>query len=222
MLHAEYWILHTAVEAYVPLRFTVRPDLERLFNKPGHGLNRRELISLLLTLFDSGRIVARISEPDLKGDEFLPTRLEVERALNEDWDSTRRGGLCYGLTTSGGRRWEAAAQADWNHYIADFRELVDESEDSSEVQEAEIITTDAKRLETYISLLRDGSDRIEPGTEKEDVLRPWHATYWKALPVGYRVRFRVIHDPKSDFVHIDQDEELDRLTSWYVPLEGTE
>jgi hypothetical protein len=79
MNKAEYWILETALEGRIPLCCLVYPDLEALFNKPGHGLAHGDLLELLGGLFRNGDIVATSKA----GPPFTPALAQIDAELRD-------------------------------------------------------------------------------------------------------------------------------------------
>lgn len=180
----EYWLLETAVRAWTPLGFLVHPEIDQLFNKPGHNLTDHELLAVLLRLLELGDLVCRRGATG----PFMPAPDEVEAALVCEPGVRPKNRLCYGLTEQGGRRWESAARPDWSLYVSNCFHTGAEREPTGErVRLGEIISVDRTRAEACVA----GTERpVLSETVTWDRLEPWDVTYWKRLPVGHRVRFR--------------------------------
>jgi hypothetical protein len=191
----------------------VYPAIERLFNKPGHGLARADLLELPDRLFRAGDIVATSKA----GTQFTPTAAQIEAEVKDRPFNQRNQSVCYGLTPKGGARWEMAARADWARYIADWRTVTDHLFDGKPVESVEIVTPDRGRLNEYLSLLRAHFDDVLPRSEEWDVLRPWHATYWKRLPLAHRVRFRSVERTMPPPRERNLSRLLSQMSEWYAP-----
>src|SRR4051794_33270916 len=116
----EYWLLESAVEHGWPLYTLVAEDVGLVFNKPGHGMDRDELIETLVSLFRRGLIAARdrVTSKGVYGPFAVALdRDAIEAALDEDLFSQE---TYYGLTSEGGRQWEAFARPDWDVFIEIF------------------------------------------------------------------------------------------------------
>jgi hypothetical protein len=176
----EYWLLESAVEGTPPFQWLLSANLDEIFNKPGHGLARGALVDTLERLVGAGLVCAHREA----GDDFAPTRVEIEAALDESTKQPSSQRTYYGLTPVGGAAWEAFAAPDWNR-------LIDSSFD--EDSRYEVICADRKLLERYLAALRrEGT--FDESTLVWDEMSPWAATYWKDLPLGHRARFTFVDD----------------------------
>jgi hypothetical protein len=203
----ELWILETAVHCWLPFQMLTGPDLEALHNKRSHGLTPDALAELLHHLLRRGDIVVE----DLHRHRWLFSVPELREMLRR---GTRDIDAAYGLTEKGGARWEIEAQADWSRYIQDHKlDLRDQPEFR------EIICVDRDRFETYVTgRLVEFDDPTDPASEIRDVLAPWPATYWKSLPVGYRLRCRP-SERRFQRTREDWARWEERMT-WYRSAEG--
>lgn len=179
---AEYWLLNAVVEAEYALHWLVAENLEEMFNAPGHGLRRAELIAVLTRLFQAGDLFAVERERLVPVRTLVPTPQELEAALCGQLD------LTYGLTAHGGARWEAVSQPDWTHFVS-----VSYGSD-----DAELIGLDRQIVERYLAWQHYHWPEmvVSAATIVWDVLTPWAATYWKQLPGGHRVRYKLRHQPR--------------------------
>jgi hypothetical protein len=183
----EYWILESAVEGMPPMNRLVSPDIEGFFNKTGHGLPRGPLLDTLQRLADK-RFICLSSEA--RG-EFAPTRAEVAAALDEPRDERLNERTHYGLTPAGGAAWEAFAAPDWNRFITASSDV---EEDERGFLTWEVVAASPDWLRRYLDAVRTES-RIDEASIVRDEVRPWEATYWKTLDVGYRVQLKVADGP---------------------------
>ncbi len=179
MDRAEYWILDAAVEGMWALG-TLKPDIVQMaFNRPGHGLSYDALIGLLDRLFQRGDLVAdRVGRLNWEDSHLsVPTREEIVDLL------AVVGGpdVWYGLTAQGGARWEAVSAPDWERFSDCWW---------GDPDWWGAVSADHLRVEQYLSSAKVQS-RIVPGSELWEVVTPWQATYWKTLPIGHKVSFRI-------------------------------
>lgn len=176
------WILDAAVLVdFFTLDMLANPAARVHFNRAeGHGLSHPALAETLLDLFEQGLIIAEqhdgvpeISQP------FRPDREAIHAALAAP---PRRWGVTYGLTPQGGAVWEHYARPDWDRYIDQMGNI--------DPHVYELAASTRSLVETYLAFapMLLGAAPIAESVEWE-VLQPWHATYWKELPVGHRVRF---------------------------------
>ena len=179
----EYWLLQTAVEWRIPLCFLEAEgyrhpsSIERMFNKPGHGLARTQLLASLVGLFRDGLIIVRRGEEE----PWIPSEDQIASALCEG--SSCGSMLYYGLTEKGGAVWEAFAAPDWDRYL---REHFDNRNRSGE-----ITCATRSRLQYYLEYL--GLNRYEQRIHSETIRihehGSWQATYWKESPHGFTAEF---------------------------------
>jgi hypothetical protein len=180
MDYAEFWVLETAVEWGVPFSRVVGPRaaIAAQWNKPYHDLPRTDMLNLLDGLARNGDIVA--------GEDFQ-TRFTPSRKQIDEWliyGDPRKFRRWYYLTPQGGERWERFSNADWERYHS--FEWDCNAEDVLEV--AATSPEGAERAYRYVAPWNEL--RVFPETLEHHTLRPWAATYWKTLPVGYSARFR--------------------------------
>jgi hypothetical protein len=120
---------------------------------------------------------------------------------------TDEGGETYfALTRDGGAAWEAFARPDWSRFI-DAR---------ADGTDAEVICADRARLDAFVASRWQAW--IPAGAERRDELRPWAATYWKTLPVGYRVRYVYREREPADLTtdeYAQRNAWLDDVNRWY-------
>jgi hypothetical protein len=178
VVNPELWLFETAFHGLLPFQMLTYRHMEALHNKPSHGLAPDALADLLERLLWEGEIFVE----DREGQRRLFSGAELGEMLR---NGTRDRDAAYGLTEKGGARWEIEARADWSRYVQD-----------SVIQERckprvrEIVCVDRDRFETYVTRGLAEMGETTSGSDTRDVLTPWAATYWKTLPVGYRLRCR--------------------------------
>jgi hypothetical protein len=193
LTRAEYWLLQSVVELQVPLHWL--GDERRLLamlNKPSHGLDRERLAAVLEQLFDAGWLFSQWRDST---ESFRPSRPQIERALAAeapapaDW-------LYYGLTALGGTAWEAFAWPRWERFV-DEELYYPEHEPSGW---AAMMGADREFLEGRFRWICAAEchpycwQRPLAETARWQTLQPWQATYWKELPVGYRLEHQFAND----------------------------
>src|SRR5215210_6213459 len=134
----EYWLLNSAVEAWYPLALLVCDNLEEVFNREHHGLERDELVNVLAELFEGGDLLAKRVEKFTEKEIFTPTRAEIEAALDG------RVRCLYGLSSHGGARWEEVSRPQWERYITAYV--------YGDPMEGRVIGSDRQLVEKYDSL----------------------------------------------------------------------
>lgn len=181
----EYWLLEAVVEALIPICWLVSDEIEELLNKQTHGLKRDEILQTLNNLFSAGLIEASDYDND---DSFILNTEQIESALNEKRSKiTER--TYYGLTAKGGKYWESFSAPDWNLFLENNSTTLENSENLL----GEIICADKKRVEDVFREKQNYLNfKVIPKSIVWDELKSWKATYWKQLPVGYRVRYEFL------------------------------
>lgn len=185
LTRAEYWLLNAVVEVSCPLTFLDTPHIEVLFNKASHGLSRDRLIATLTEMFELGWITAHRHTVGSDDDQELDrlSAQSIESALNEAPPVKRlKTSPCtfYRLTPLGASVWEEFAAPDWNRYLSLCLPFSGSGE---------YIGATEWRLRKYLDLVHHLDIQVHPATVAWDVVQPFEATYWKTLPLGYRVSF---------------------------------
>ncbi len=214
----EYWLLTTPVTGAVPLRLTYGPPKWHLgqWNRPGHSMSEAELAAELHRFRERGWIeLFQYSEFDksiaLPIDEILRA-VSARRPHRDDV-------FGYRLTPAGGARWEELTIPDWSRY---YEVDVDGEVDDPQVT----ITVETLREEDLDKArrvyLEDGFSYIDLGHEATSHVAPWHPTYWKTLPDGYRLRFRAWEIGEDDPPWTDyptaSDDECAYFQNWYMTM----
>lgn len=200
LTRCEYWLLETVAELAIPIRWLDHKDLEIALNKPGHGMDRALLIETMQKLFSEGLITTNRLD-DIE-DDFVFTKGQLESALSEKLQKDQH---YYCLTKKGGQYWEAFASPDWNYYIdSGFQPI-----ENDEYWLGELICSKKDHLENYFNSLCYYQYDVDKNSIQRDTLEPWEATYWKELPMGYRIRFRCLQKE----INYDSREPIE--TSWY-------
>jgi len=157
---------------------------EDIMNKPSHGLSPDELSRHFFALWNAGLIECSAAS---SGDHVAP---DLQRSRNqfvrsENWRPSDDLCLIYRLSQSGGDTWEQFARPDWNKYLVS-------SEDDQNPHEWTLTGTNRDLVQHW----RDLGSNIDvgfpfplAGTERWELLQPWQATYWKTLPIAYRLKF---------------------------------
>jgi hypothetical protein len=184
MEHHDYWLFETAVEHRIPVPFLVHPEVEVLFNKRSHGLNRRQLFTVLRSQFELGNFIAH---QESRGD-FIPTDGELWSSLEYVPINRRPASIYYGLTTAGGKVWERCVSPRWDRYISE----------AYGDDDGEIIAADEHIVAECLRWLPHVGIDVSRHSIVWDALTPWPATYWKSLPSGCRVQFQYRRNDEYD------------------------
>ena len=196
----ERWILDVAVEARTRLRALVGPNVEAYFNRQHHGLGTGAVVEVLQGLLRQGAIgvFQAGGEPVKDGEAAL------RDLLHDDHEGNPDAGSYYGLTSLGGATWETFAHPKWSRYIgASF---------GTGPAEAEVICADPDRLNGYV-FSKYQTFHALPGTIRRDRVEPWPATYWKVLPLGYRMRYE--YEPDEPIPEGCDSSYLTRAGAWH-------
>lgn len=187
LTRGEYWILEAVVTFQFSLSLLVNEEIEMHLNKESHGLDRKPLVEILERLFAAGLIEAH-KESDLDNTYSLNSD-QIDIALNVNSKiENYNNGVYYGLTAKGGRVWEIFAKPDWNNFI-DESSTTSDDYDETGIWESEIICAVREKVEDYFNT-PDTEEEIILETVIWDEIKPWQATYWKQLPIGYRVHYK--------------------------------
>lgn len=195
----EYFLLDIVIEGRHFINVLTKPDIELYLNRITPKLSQKQLFIHLKNLFDSGYIVAYKKN----GDKFIPTDKEIKKYLY----SPKKKSIAppYGLTEKGGALWEEYSFPNWDRYVYA----------SYSVNDGEIISADKTLVERYLNLHPYRGKFIISGSETWDILSPWQATYWKLLPIGYRVQFlykdQLMQTPVPETIH----HQLQDIETWY-------
>jgi hypothetical protein len=204
LTRGEYWMLELAATTKYPLSILIDPELELAANKQGHGLDRDGVIRTLSKLFAEDLIAAyQYGRFDFGKEKLLgaltPAQISLtlkEAGLRKVIASVPTKAMTprtyYCLTAKGGATWEAFAAPNWNRFIDDSATTVSFDLEGGWIEE--VICADRELLERYFHSLKRLKDGVVESSIVWDEMRPWQATYWKELPVGYRVRLRYLCD----------------------------
>lgn len=202
LTRAEYWLLANVVDHTCPISFLDGYDPGEMFNNASHGLPRARLVEVLGDLFARGWVRASRGNGDVPGGTL--TTQQVAAAIDEPPPAEDESCLYYGLTDAGGAVWEAFAVPRWDRYI----------DTKLGHPDGEFVGATEWRVRKYFSLVRFRECAVMPESVRWDEVRPWPATYWKTLPVGYRVRFD--WDWAETPPHVENVHDLFGLQKWFA------
>jgi len=203
---AEYWLLETVVTTPLQVYSLASPNLAEELNKPTHGLTPPRLAGVLAGLFDREWVTAS----QAMGDDGPCRRMEADEIARELAEAAKpaddiRWTWTYQLTAAGGAVWESLAAPDWERFIdigfewdTGVGEFYGETED---------------HLRRCLSYVHHFGYRVHSGSERWNVVEPWHATYWKMRPKGHRLRFDFTCD--ESLTRGDTPSSAYTLTEWY-------
>lgn len=190
--------------------------LEIDFNRPGHGLNERELMETFVDLSSNDLVSCDLYRGSAFGDpkpepEKCMLDLETLKSLldPENHDLS----IYYGLTKKGGALWESITSPDWTLYISASATTFDDESDT-DMWKCRAEGSDRALIERFIS---ESSIAIplDPGASVWTELSPWQATYWKTLPHGYRVDYTG-KDAIEEIMSREANGKLTSAPEWYT------
>ncbi|MFP2929151.1 hypothetical protein ACLESO_28905 [Pyxidicoccus sp. 3LG] len=184
------WLLEVAMELPTPLHMLAEPNPHVALNMPDDPrFSREELCERLSALAENGLIRIHVV-PDGLEELFSPE--EISRALDR---RTSRSYFSYSLTPEGGALWERHALPDWSRYINAGEEPTADTEPDSWVIEA--ASLEAAEAEFRFHETLGDENQPVPESKRGEALAPWHITYWKTLPSGYRLRYTTVPRPRD-------------------------
>jgi len=176
----QLWILTSQVEGKWPLSVLMAPNAGHIMNLHFPTVSPGRLIDALQALFEAGLICAEVK------DRLLPWagRVELERWIESDAGYPDE--IRLGLTSTGGQVWEKECKADWSRYLNCQGCRAVEENDQLFFPYMHFEGSTLSRLAEYATrdVPHSGYIRIRMKIRQ---LRPWKATYWKALPSGFRI-----------------------------------
>ncbi len=181
MTKDEFWILDAVKISGDTIEMLSPENCESAFNKESHLMSIPQIEHTLIKLFDARLIKARyLSESKTELLETLNAH-EIKEALSGNLK------IYYFLTEKGGRAWEEYAKPDWDLYIDEFFDS-----DNSTVR----ITSANEELISELLHIEYCFPSVNSCILLETVIwetiTSWQATYWKQLPFGKRVSFKLI------------------------------
>lgn len=182
----EYWFLEAAIRLKIPFPWLSAGNVDELLTRPHHHLSRPELLIVLERLFARGDLFLEYVDRHGQSERRqAPSRSEIEAALysaqEEGIGPPER--LFYGVTAQGGALWERHSHPQWDLFFEEGYGI--------DPYEGEMAASTPGLIEErlghapYDTMIK----AIVPESLRWSVLQPWQATYWKQLPLGYRVEF---------------------------------
>lgn len=207
LTRAEYWLLESVVLHGVRLSLIFaetfgshgHEGVSSEFNKPSHGLDSRELLQTLLQMQEKGWVAF---EENLQStDESRTVWCSESNLVNGLRDDCRPPlppcWLSYQLTPRGGEIWEQFAAADWSWFVT----VLPHSRGDTCFDSICVTALSKERLQDALPLLRSVSKQPHGVLDYQfpadddlmtwEAISPWHATYWKQLPVAQTVSWSV-------------------------------
>lgn len=188
----ELWLLDRACEFNVPVRLvaTSYENALRQWNvRPPLGWNRKIAFETLQSLKAKGEIVLTPSSEAGFHDTDIGARSDAGNVPAPE--------PLYGLSEAGWTRWEQCFLPDWNRYS---RITYNEETDAGTARLEIICGSDECRIFALGSVVSVMDVDLSFGMRDVlmDNLSPWHATYWKVVPVGFRAYASIRWDWERD------------------------
>lgn len=232
----EYWFLDVALQMPIGINSIV-PDRQGFLdvNRKPLNISFVEMAEVLDKLFKQGYLSASKpystvleSTPD-KIANFIPSKDEILQGLQigstpeiiEDGGNQvieRYSNLFdFFLTFEGGSLWESVSYPQWDKYFLHFTDY-ERKETTIECYDRNI----GEKILKLEHLLDLGSCHIEPtlGTEKWELIIPWHPVYWKIIPSGYKLSYSFEYNGFDDNLgdsnkSTESINRKDEVVSWY-------
>lgn len=229
----EYWFLDVAIEMSIGICWIV-PDIRGnlAINKRPLPLSLLEMAEVLHKLFQKGYLLASHScEETSVG--FTPNKSEIREALElasqpivDDFGEKYFNSFSFFVTKAGGKSWESVSLPKWSQYILHYS---DKNNISTIYGSDKSVIEKIIEVEHLLNFDGDGY-HIEPikSTVKWDTIKPWHPTYWKTLPSGYRVSYQFktaycgeyldVLNQSKEFINLKEELEIwcNDLKKWYT------
>jgi hypothetical protein len=206
----EYWFLDAAIRLKIPFHLLSASNVDEMLNRPHHHLSMADLIIVLERLFERGDLFLEyINRDGQRYQTQKPSQIEIKAALSltQDAWSGQAERVFYGVTDHGGALWETLSHPQWEHFYDEGYGI--------HPYEGEITASTRGLIEERLALVPYDSfiKSIVPQSVQWSVLQPWQATYWKQLPVGYRIEFTYL--PLSEAEKGARSTPPDRVHAWY-------
>jgi hypothetical protein len=196
MLEEEFWILDGVKLCGDTIEMLASENCESAFNKKKHNMSLEKIEEILLSLFNSGLIKARYLYDDRAGFVDSLTSHEIKQALLGNLK------IYYFLTEKGGKTWEEYVKPDWSKYIDEY---FDPDNSIVKITSANVmLINELLRIEYQFPPDNHLSSCILSETVEWEMIYPWQATYWKYLPSGLQISFKVT-DSEIHYYLSDQE-----------------
>lgn len=205
----EFWILNSCSLHEESIRALGWDDLNFVtwFGRYRPTSDLAELANVLMSLFLRGDLTSSWDSDgeDWKQHSFCPSRTEVDSVISR---TPSQRDLWYYLTPQGGARWETAANPDWSKYVEARWKPYDEDCVRFEYQ-ATSTEYEAVGIDVREEWFCGRSFKFD--TARWCIIRGWKATYWKTVPLAYRLTgamIQVAPEPSTFW--------LRRRYTWYT------
>ena len=206
----EYWFLDAAIRLKIPFHWLSASNVDEILNRPHHHLSISELLVVLERMFERGDLFLEYRDRGSQGYTTQePSPSEIEAALNlthKEWIDQSQDVL-YGVTDRGGTLWETLSRPQWDRFFDEGYGI--------DPYEGEMAASTRGLIEERLELIPYDTSlkAIVPESMRWSVLQPWEATYWKQLPVGYRLEFTYL--PMSEEEKLARPTSPDWVRAWH-------
>lgn len=207
----EYWFLDAAIRLKIPFHWLSAGNVDEMLNRPHHNLSMSKLLVVLERMFERGDLFLEYRDRHEQSYRTqVPSRSEIETALY----MTRAEGIdqsehvFYGVTARGGAQWETLSHPQWDHFYDEGYGI--------DPYEGEMTASTRDLIEERLALIPFDAfiKAIVPESVRWSVLQPWEATYWKQLPIGYRIEFTYL--PLTEAEKLARSTPPGRVHTWYT------
>jgi len=210
MNKTEYWFLDAAIRLKIPFHWLSASNVGEMLNRPHHNLSAPELLVILQRMFERGDLFLEYSSRYAqRARTQTPSQSEIEAALylaHAEW-TAQPAQIFYGVTTAGGAKWEALSHPQWDRFYDEGYGI--------NPYEGEMTASTRGLIEERLALVPYDSfiKTIVPESMRWSVLQPWDATYWKQLPIGYRLEFTYF--PPTELEELARSTHPDWVQAWH-------
>jgi hypothetical protein len=202
---SKYWLLDLVWGNKFPLSILTCDNLTHVVNRSvSHGLNSAELVNIIELLFEEGMLVADLYEnPNDFAVAIHPSKQDIEDAIVGKLE------IHYGLSAQGGEYWETVCKPNWKFFITGW----------THDDIASFSGSDRSVVEQYLLILPYRvQQQVVHGSDSWEHQTPYPATYWKALPSGWRVTFKVGDSDMALDIEMppNYQEMSNQIDNWYT------
>lgn len=172
MIHKGDILLDYVWEFGVKVSHLASDDVEGLFNRPHHGLDKASLLRELMHLYKIGYVQFKDSS-------------EIVAQCNTIIDLDSRDLFVF-LAESGGLRWEHLVNPQWDKYFS-----VSSAPKEHFAWEFRIESGSKEMIKAALDKVKD---QIVVHGRGLTLISPWHPTYWKTRTKGYVIEFETSED----------------------------
>jgi hypothetical protein len=163
----------------------ISPGAAENLNREPLGIDRETLVNTLVYLCEAGLLILHDCSES-----------EIKKCISENEQ------IIVSITNKGGEKWESVFKPNWNNYTNVACQLLD-AEPNVKVE----LECGNKAIIKNM-LLDIGENLIIKPIGEISKIQPWRPVYWKTIPEGYSVSFKMLED------YVDLLGEFRSKTKW--------